>query len=204
MISFVPPTPTRTATPGPKLIMQDDFSDDSTGWEVGGDDRYTQGYGDGAYVISLQEIDLYVWGIAGLSNIRDVSIRVTARVVSGNPAFGVVCKHADSGAFYYLGLSADGYYAIARVEGTSDTFLTSSEHLWLKSSVIRANRSAYDLEAVCAADGTLTLGVDGTPVVSVNDSQYLGGDIGLFARSFDEAPAEVQFDDLLAVEAAGP
>jgi len=196
-----PVTDTPTLTPGPRLILEDDFSDDSTGWEVGSDSTYSQGYGDGAYVIEILREGYYVWGIAGRSGIRDVRLLATARSVRGNGTFGVVCHHENSGAFYMLGVDAAGYYAIIRVDGQTQTYLTDSQNRWLKSSAVPVGADEYEIEAVCTSDGALTLSVGGLPVVTVQDDTYVSGDIGLFAYAVDQVPVEVRFDDVLAVEA---
>jgi hypothetical protein len=99
-----------------------------------------------------------------------------------------------------MGIGPDGYYAIVRVDGDDDVFLTSDENLWMQSDDIEINADSYKLEAVCAEDGTLTLIVNDTEIASVNDTTYGQGDIGLFALSFEEVPVEVHFDDLQVIE----
>ncbi len=195
-----PATDTPEPTAGPAVILQDDFSDDGTGWEVAGDNTYSQGYDDGTYAIEVLQTGYYVWGIAGQSGIRDARIQVTARPIRGNGTFGVVCHHESSSAFYMLGVDAAGYYAIIRVDSDGLVYLTDANGRWLKSSVIPVGASEYGIEVVCTRDGTLTLAVDGTPIASVRDSSYTTGDIGLFAYAVDQVPVEVRFDDVLAVE----
>jgi hypothetical protein len=195
-----PETDTPEPTAGPRLILEDDFSDDGSGWEVSGDDTYDQGYGAGVYRIEIRQAGYYVWGIAGESGIREVRLSVTARPVRGNGTFGVVCHHESSSGYYMLGVDAAGFYAIIRVDDQTLTYLTDSQNRWLKSSLIPTGQSEYRVEAVCTAGGDLSLSVNGTEIASERDTTYTTGDIGVFAYAFDEVPVEVEFDDVLAVE----
>lgn len=193
-------TPPPIGEPGggaQKVLFRDDFSDPKSGWEVGEYDTGKVGYGDGYYyVISYGDGDT-MWGVANRS-FTDVVIEVDATQVSGpannNTDYGVICRIAGSenGRGYYLLISGDGHYAI--VKGTDEGYE------WLvdftKSSAIRQANTSNHIRAVCQGS-KLSLTVNGTLLAEVEDSEFTSGDIALTATSYENAPAEVHFDNLV-------
>ncbi len=191
---------------GPRVLFKDDFSSASSGWGEAEDETALREYRDGKYVFEIYDTGWFIWnnpGEGGLANTH-TTVTVTNAGEALDPTFGVICNYEDDGAFYYMGIGPDGYYAIVRVDGEDDVFLTSDENLWVQSDDIEINADSYTLEAVCAEDGSLSLIVDGTEIASAFDDTYSEGDIGLFALSFEEVPVEVHFDDLQVVEVEGP
>ena len=210
------PRPTRTPRPTAEdppteaveidggVLFADDFSDPGSGWGEAEDETALREYRDGAYVIEILDTGWLIWAnphAGPLSNTHTTAI-VTNVGAAQDAAFGLICHYADDSAFYYFGAGADGYYAIVRAEGDDDVFLTSDEGLWEFSEDIEVNAGEYVIEAICAADGTLTLIVNGIEIASVQDDVYTEGDVGVFALSFEEIPVEVHFDDLSVVPAA--
>jgi hypothetical protein len=187
---------------GPKVLFKDDFSKSGSGWGEAEDETAKREYRDGEYVFEIYETGWFIWNTPGETDLANTHTTVTAKNVGDaeDPTFGVICNYRDDNAFYYMGIGPDGYYAIVRVDGEDDVFLTSDENLWIQSEDIPINASSYTLEAICAADGTLTLIVNGTQIDSVQDDTYSEGDIGLFALSFEQTPVEVHFDDLQVIE----
>jgi hypothetical protein len=187
---------------GPKVLFRDDFSNDNSGWGEAEDDTAKREYRDGEYVMEIFETGWFIWNNPGEGNLANTHTTVTVSNEGEalDPTFGVICNYEDDGAFYYMGIGPDGYYAIVRVDGDDDVFLTSDENLWMQSDDIEINADSYKLEAICAEDGTLTLIVDGTEIASAVDDTYAEGDVGLFVLSFEEVPVEVHFDDLEVIE----
>jgi hypothetical protein len=48
--------------------------------------------------------------------------------------------------------------------------------------------------------GNLALYVNGTQIASAHDATYTSGDVGLFAWTGDQAPAEIHYDDLVVTK----
>lgn len=189
-------------TAGPKVLFKDDFSNSNSGWGEAEDETALREYRSGEYVFEIYDTGWFIWNNPDEGDLSNTHTTVTATNVGEavDPTFGVICNYASEDAFYYMGIGPDGYYAIVRVDGDDDIFLTSDENLWVLSEEIEVNADSYKLEAICAADGTLTLIVNGTEIDSVQDDTYSEGDIGLFALSFEETPVEVHFDDLQVIE----
>ncbi len=182
---------------GAKVLLQDDFSNPKSGWEVGDYDAGKVGYGNGYYYVVSYGGGNTMWGVANRS-FTDVVIEVDATQVSApannNTDYGVICRTADpeSGTGYYLLISGDGYYAIAK--GTDAGFK------WLvdftESSAIRQGNVSNHIRAVCQGS-KLSLTVNGTLLAEVEDSEFTSGDIALTATSYEDTPTEVRFDNLV-------
>ncbi len=188
---------------GPKVLFKDDFSSTGSGWGRNEDETALSEYRDDQYVLEVYETGWMIWNNpeeGGMSNTH-ATVTITNEGTAQDPTFGLICNYVDENAFYFLGLGPDGYYGIARVEGDDNVFLTDPENDgWLLSEDLDINAASYKVEAICAADGTLTLIVNGAEIASVQDDAYTEGDVGLFAQSFEEVPVEVHFDDLTVIE----
>lgn len=192
------PPPISTPEGGGKksgVLFQDDFSNPKSGWEVGEYDAGKVGYGDGYYYVISYGDGNTMWGVANRS-FSDVVIEVDATQVSGpdNNDYGVICRTADSesGLGYYMLISGDGYYAIAKGTDTGFDWLVD----FTESSAIRQGNATNHIRAVCKGS-KLSLTVNGVLLAEAEDSEFTGGDIALTATSYENIPTEVHFDNLV-------
>ena len=106
--------------------------------------------------------------------------------------FGFICnEQGTTNAFYYIGVSPDGYYAFIKSSiAADDVFLKEGF-----SDAISATAGSMRLGLDCA-NGSSTLYVNGQVIDTVSDSSYTSGAVGLFAASA-EIPngASVIFDN---------
>ncbi len=179
------------------VLFQDDFSSPNSGWEIGDYDAGKVGYGNGYYYVIAYGNGDTMWGVAN-RHFTDVAIEVDATQVSGpdnnNTDYGVICRTGDpeSGIGYYLLISGDGYYGIAKgVEGGFDWLVDFTE-----SHAIRQGNTTNHIRAVCKGS-TLRLYVNGELLAEVQDPAYTSGDIALTATSYEDTPVEVRFDNLV-------
>jgi len=199
-IAFESPRPPATISPTPAVtLFSDDFSDPSGGWEIGSDTGGKRLFDNGQYVIQVTEKNWLTWSTASMTGLSDLhmEVTITSTGFAKDEGVGLICGYADTTHFYFLAFSPDGYYAIVKMAGTSETALTDPNGKWLQSMRIAANAASYRVGANCGADGTLALYADGLQVASAHDSTYTSGEIGLIVRSFDQLPVEVRFDDLI-------
>lgn len=188
------PAGRRSAAP---VALVDDFSPDSSGWEVFGDDQgASAAYDDGGFVLRMPKPGYVVTSDSGRRWEGGASIEVTARSTgaAADAAFGVVCRYQDQRNFTILGITADGRAAIARWVNGVETVLTSGG-AWAPADGVDAGASAYRLRAECT-DERLTLSVDGTRVASA-PAAGPDGTVGLFTETFDQGGTEIRFDDML-------
>jgi len=188
---------TQESPPPSDILFQDDFSSESTGWEVGDYDTGAVGYGNGYYLVTSLEAGEIMWGLAG-KNFQNVIIDVEAMQVQGpgndNNAYGVGCRFtsSDSPNGYLFRISGDGYYAIHKVMAGETTELVD----WKESSVIRQGDAVNRIRVIC--DGSsLVLQVNGERVASTTDSAFTSGDISLLATTYEDEVTEIHFDNLV-------
>ena len=195
------PASVTVATPSPSaaetntIIFRDDFGSPVSGWEVGEYEAGDVGYKDGAYFVTSTENSSAMWGVSNRS-FDDSIVEVDASQISAGPesdnTYGVICREQGNGDGYYLRISGDGYYSIARAAGEDITPLVD----WTQSSIIRQGNATNHIRAVC--DGpTLTLFVNEQNLATIEDTTFAQGDIALTATTFEDQPTEVHFDNLV-------
>ena len=188
--------PTDLPLPG-EILLEDDFSDPSTAWQV---EDYGEpgrvGYGDGYYYVIGQQNGLMVWGAAPQSY-SDVVVEVETTQVSAPPndnnGYGLMCRVQPGpvGDGYALLISGDGYYTIQRVvDGDYEPLVP-----WTRSLVINTGDATNHIHAVCSGS-TLALVVNGRLLAEAEDTTYDSGRLSLVAGTFETQPTEVRFDDL--------
>lgn len=178
-----------------EIIFQDDFSDTSTGWEIGDYQGGSVGYGDGFYRVTSVEESGTMWGLAG-RNFTDVDVTVDATQVSGpgndNNGYGIGCRLQSNDDGYYLRISGDGYYSISKTVDGEFQYLVD----WDTSGKINQGNATNTIRIVCQGN-TLTLYVNGSQLATTTDSSYTAGDVTLTATTFESTPTEVHFDNLV-------
>jgi len=192
-----PPTSPSIDTPTPETggpLFRDDFSSPSSGWEVGDYETGDVGYKDGVYFVTSSVNGKTMWGVANRS-FDDLIVEVDATQISAGPEsnndYGVICREQGDGNGYYILISGDGYYAIAKAEEGNFEWLVD----WTESGAIRKGNTTNHIRVVC--DGsTLALFVNRQRLVTANDSTFTTGDIGLTATTYEDEPTEIHFDNL--------
>ena len=200
----LPPPPASTSTPRPIStpkpapaggpLLQDDFSDPSSGWEIGDYEGGSVGYKDGIYFVRGESSGDVMWGVANRS-FSDVVIEVDATQVlapaNNNNAFGVKCREQGGDGYGFV-ISGDGYYSIQIITGGDWDPLVE----WTTSDTVRQGNATNHIRAIC--DGTqLALFVNGELLAEIEDSTYTEGDISLTAATFENEPTEIHYDNLI-------
>ena len=186
--------------PGATSLYKDSFSDSGSGWCVDSSNSSNLNYAGGEYVFNVTDPNWFVWCNPG-QTFNDVHVEVTAKNVSGqgDTLFGLICNDQKAATqsnedFYYLGISSDGHYTVRLYKGGQDTILAED-----KSAGIPTNAVSYTVGADCAG-GNLALYVNGTQIATAHDSTYVSGDVGLFAWTGKDSPAEVHYDNLVVTK----
>lgn len=177
--------------PSGSVIFQDDFSNSRSGWYVGEDEDSYLNYQDGEYLIGVVPRNFIVNTWLGRSE-TDVVISVDAYPYkpTGMGGFGVLCRfQKDTGDYYGLEITEDGYSSIWRYENGEYTFLS----YWALSSAIPSG-GAGRITAACVGEHLL-LAVDNMLVAEAFDASWASGDIGLFAETFDAGGFVAAFDN---------
>ena len=79
-------------------------------------------------------------------------------------------------------MHADGFYAIVRVEDGAQEIIGAED--MLPGDAIKTGNVTNIIKADCVGS-TLTLYANGTQLISVEDTTFTSGDVGLLAGTFD-------------------
>ena len=181
-----------TVFTGPKLLFEDEFSDETSGWLEATDVEASQGYRNDQLFFEVRAPDLIAWDNPGC-NFQDFVLEVEARQVSGalENSFGVLLRYIDDGNFYRFDLTGDGYYAVSKSEYREWNILVD----WQESAHVKPLGEVNLIKVVCQGP-RMTFYVNGQELVSVEDSSFERGDVGLFASTFANPNIEAEFDNL--------
>jgi len=178
---------------GGTVLLEDDFSDEGSGWDrVDEADRVTD-YRNGGYVIRVNDTRSDAWANPG-KFFGDVRVEVDATKVGGDDEnnFGVICRSQGVTEFYSLWISSDGYYAFVIFQDGDWDYLAD----WATHDAIRQGDATNHIRADCVGD-ELTLYANGTLLGSVSDSTFAAGDVGLEAGTVDVPGTEILFDNFV-------
>jgi hypothetical protein len=177
---------------GGRVLVKDDFSDPTSGWERERDDSYRSDYANGAYEIVNSDTNLITRSMLAGREVRAGDVSVTARQTAGDPAirFGLVLRYGDDG-LVQAGITGDGqaFIGVARYEGYALTHRPQPAPF----AAVRTGGEANRLRVVLQGK-TATLYVNGKRFKEVDDVDINGTGLGLFSTS-EKKPSRVVFDD---------
>lgn len=176
-------------------IFQDDFSDSSSGWDRVNLPEGITDYADGVYRIYVNTENTDYWANPGLS-FKDTIIEVEATKVGGpdDNDFGLICRHQNTENFYIFMISSDGFFGILRVIDGEQELLGMDEMEYSES--INTGNAMNVIRADCIGS-SLTLYVNSSQLISVEDSSLEAGDVGLLAGTFDILGTDIHFDNFV-------
>ena len=173
------PTPFDTPVPFKKILLKDNFTNSSSGWDKMHDSSYTLEYKNGNYhvLINKQDGGQIVYQSNKYTDTSiDVGIQQTAGPDDGK--YGVACRATDAGELYSFEVSQDGSYGIYKYTNWNSDAL--EEGTLDPNTMI--NGKINHIEGICTGEN-LTLVINGQPVLQVQDSDYTSGGVGLIART---------------------
>jgi hypothetical protein len=211
-----PEDETATATAAPtttadlrdgRIVVQDTFSDPTSGWDSRVFEDGELGYTDGTYRIFVKDERSFFVSEAELAGSFDalrLEVEATQLAGTSGDVVGARCyTDFSSDIGYIVGIApAQRGYIVAAFRGDDYTLLESSGEA---TDAVRPLREENQLRVECVAspDGptVLTLAVNGQTLVRAEDET--GGrefdGVGLFVDTAEGA-AEALFDDLVVTE----
>lgn len=177
------------------VLLQDDFSDPNSGWEVANWEEGSVTYENGTYAVSAISEDKTIWGNANVY-FESTVIQFTTQQVEGpanhNNAYGVICRESEGGLGYFLRISGDGFYSI-QLSTEHGSFKPLVD--WTKSEAIHQGNAVNRVRAVC--DGpNLALYANDVLLSQIADDTLVSGDIALTATTYEAEATKVLFDDV--------
>ena len=187
---------------GNRPLFEDDFSKTDS-WGTGTDTDSSVEYDSGTLHMKVFTGNYIVWSTPKTDPFENVHIEVTVKNNNSDPftAFAIICNLQDVvDSFYYLGITPDGHYAIARKPlGGESEYLTENAK-WETSDKIKQNADSYRLGADCG-NGTLTLYADGQQIGSAKDTTYTSGLVGLLLWSDEQVKTvDATYDDFVVTK----
>lgn len=182
-------------------LPNDDFSSSSSGWGTGTDSFSSVEYLNDGLTMLVFEPFYVTWSTPDAEVYENVHMEVDILNQSSDDKamFGFICnEQGTTNAFYYVGVSPDGYYGFIKSSVVGDD-------VYLKdgfSDVVTANISNLRLGLDCK-NGSVTLYVNGQVIDSVSDASYISGGVGLFLASQEQANGAAAIFDNFAITKLG-
>ncbi len=176
-----------------QLLYVEKFNLDGGEWRIHADGKGQAGFIDGVFSILVTEENSDVLATPGL-NLGDVRIETEAFKVDGdrNNRFGVLCRYSHESSFYLFLISSDGYYGIGKIKGTTYQLLGAQS--LLPSDQIPEGSQYLKIRADCIKD-VLSLYVNGQLIHQIQDGEFINGDVGIIAGTYDNPGIEILFDN---------
>jgi uncharacterized repeat protein (TIGR02543 family) len=182
----------------PVVLFSDDFSDPSSGWvtydEYDGRVRYYNG------CLYIKDYTTPEWAMYGEAQryFTDFTLEVETWLVGGtDDNWHVVdVRWQDEDNCYAFGVSADGYYNVAKFVNGEHITLTDVTY----TTYINQGVDAVNLIRIECIGSSLSLSVNGHTLTSFTDSSFSDGDICLAANALAGSFTEVAFDNLVVTE----
>ncbi len=177
-------------------VIDDDFSDPTTGWPTGIHETASYGYEQGGYRIHVVVEDYFFWVPPEFDlDIADAIIDVDAIRPGGTDlemGAAVMCRaDPDTVSFYMFEVAFDGWYLISKY--VNDEWVDIGED-WQPSDAINPDFNRIGVECL---GNRLSLYVNNVPLRTIVDDELISGTIALSATSFEGKPdSDVLFDNL--------
>ncbi|NIV11054.1 MAG: hypothetical protein GWN62_07095 [Aliifodinibius sp.] len=176
----------------PSMLFEDHFSNPNSGWEVSSQGGMKDYY-NGTYHIQIRDSNIFSWSVAQQSY-GDIAISVdSAFTGTANLAeIGVICRMQNSQDFYFMTIRSDGAFAVFKMYQGNEFFIGMEGYEF--NDAINTGLSTNRIEAICKGEN-LSLVVNSEHLITVQDSSYQVGDVGVIAGAFDEPDVNVYFDN---------
>ncbi|HSV86713.1 MAG TPA: hypothetical protein VLH85_09055 [Levilinea sp.] len=191
------PAVSQAAAPG-SVLFSDDFSNPNSGWDTWSKHDSGVTYKDGALHIDIQEVQYSAWSRSG-RRYDDAHIRVDAWRAGGpeDNDMGIICRYKDENNYYSFLISSDGYGGIVKVKDGQYHLLTGETLVYIEA--IKTGSETNNIGADCVGH-SLRLLVNGALVASAEDSDFITGEVGLIAGSYDLPGVEIAFDNFVVLK----
>lgn len=199
LVGCVLPIPGVASAPVPSgsVLYQDDFSSAASGWNRVQNDGGIMDYDGSGYRILVTAAEANVWSTQH-RDFRDVRVEVDAGKLGGPDAnrIGLICR-ADGESHYFFIVGSDGYYGLGIFTAGQAALLGQAS--MEPSEAIHIGTAVNHLRLDCSGS-TLTGYVNGVQVAQVQDQTLTHGEVGILAGTFDEAGADIVFDNFVVLQ----
>jgi len=180
------------------ILLEDDFSDETSGWEIVNNVYELKGYSSEGYLISINNKGGRSISTTGLQ-FNDVNIQVKTHKLTGSndSYYGIVCRYQDNQNYYRFFVTPDGYVGIVKVVNGESTTLPAGKMSY--NHDVLQDDGANFLEVSCIGS-QLELMVNGKLAVRAEDGQLEEGDVGIFAETGLVGAGSFLFDQFIVTK----
>jgi hypothetical protein len=148
-------------------------------------------------LIDIESPDLVQYSELREPEFADFSLEVDGRILSGSPksSYGVLFRKQGPQQFYRFEITGEGAYILERHDQDGSRVLFMPD--WRDSDFINEGLNVNNRLGVEAKGPNISLYVNGEILETVTDNTYPSGGIALDAGTFDVAPIQVAFDNLI-------
>lgn len=184
------------------VLFSDDFSDPLSGWPEEEHEDWASLYQDEQYMLAVLAGSRGAWvtaGSASYANIR-LSADLLLQSEEGGGTAGLLFRMQDADNYYYFQISDFGEYKVgAQVEGSWRSIAGGG---WAYSEAIGTAGEPNHLEVICVGS-EMSAYVNGERLVTVSDSTFSEGKVGILAQSRSDSGMVVSLFDNFLVTSEG-
>ncbi len=171
----------------------DDFRRDNDTWNLEPDEDATFFYRGRTFHIKVDAPEWIGWS-AGEITTTDFLLEVDTQYVDGpaDAEYGVIFRQVDADNYYFFAISRSGSYGLWRLEDGEWTTMVE----WTQTDAIDISEDALNRLGILAEGAQLTLLVNDVALTQLEDETFASGKVALALGTFEEAGAEVAFDNL--------
>ena len=176
------------------LYVQDDFTDETTGWPVVSEGSVLSGYHPPDYYhVQSGETEHISTAYFG-GNFNNIGIETNVFVDStdtenGNFRYGLIARRNGDNFYAFTVAPRSNEWAILKA---NDAGLQTLDNGTIETLTNSADKP--DSLRVDASGSNLLFSINGELISVLNDSSYANGDIGFFVETFDESRAHIHYD----------
>lgn len=181
-----------------KTLFRDEFVLGETGtWKLESDDTGSTTIVPEQLLIEVKGPRLVQYATLKEPVFEDFFLEVDGRILSGSPqsSYGVLFRMQGPQQFYRFELTGDGTYILERHDQGGSRALFMGD--WRSSDAIVQGLNVVNHIGVEARGPNISLFVNDVLLEQVSDDAYRSGNIALDAGTFEMAPAQVAFDNLV-------
>ncbi len=183
--------------PSGSVLFQDDFAQQTTGWDRMLVNEGVMDYDSGGYRILVNALQTNFWSTPD-KNFIDTRIEVDTGKLAGpdENRIGLLCRFNGKDYYFFI-ITSDGFYGVGLFKDGQATLLGQSE--MLPSANINKGLAINHLRADCA--GTmLTFYVNGFQIAQTQDVNLVSGDVGIIAGTFATSGVDIIFDNFVVLQ----
>lgn len=181
-----------------KPLFRDEFVLGETGaWHLESDDTGSATIVPEQLLIEVNNPQLVQYATLTEPVLADFTLEVDGRILSGSPqsSYGVLFRMQGPEQFYRFEITGDGTYILERHEEGGNRALFMGD--WRDTEAINQGLNVVNRLGVEAQGSQISLYVNDVLIEQVNDDLYPSGFVALDAGTFDMAPVQVAFDNLV-------